>query len=130
MIAILFAALAAAPAHAAGDRDTWLAAKAAGAEYGVSASLLVSIRCHENPKRCNDYKACGVKRGRGWAPGGLRGQMMACARTVKHYAKKHGWDPMLLTRSQVSHLGQHYAEGSLHWGKQVWSFYSRMGRSK
>ena len=54
LAAALIAALTAAPAHGAGDRDTWLAAKAASAKHGVSATLLVSIRCHENPKRCND----------------------------------------------------------------------------
>jgi hypothetical protein len=125
-VTLLLLAAFAATCYGAGDRDTWTAAKAAGAKHGVSATLLVSIRLHENPRRSADYKACGVKRGHGWAPGGLSGQMMACARTVKHYATKHGWDAGGLTKAQVRHLGQHYAEGSTHWGAQVWSLYRRM----
>jgi hypothetical protein len=125
-VTILLLAAVATLCHGAGDKDTWLAAKAAGAKHGVSATLLVSIRCHENPRRSADYKACGVKRGHGWAPGGLKGQMMACAKTVKHYAKSHSWDAHKLTKAQIRHLGQHYAEGSLAWGRSVWSLYRRM----
>lgn len=130
----LYAALAAAllaptPALAAGDRDTWAVAKAAAAKYHVSATLLVSIRLHENPLRRNDYKACGVKDPTGrhrWYPGGLKGQLHKCADIVARYAKRHGWDPEQPTQAQVRALGRFYAEGSNHWGDSVWSLYRRM----
>jgi hypothetical protein len=128
---LLLAALLAAPpgAHAAGDRDTWTVAKAAAAKYRVSATLVVAIRVHENPLRRNDYKACGVKDPTGrhkWYPGGLKGQVNKCADIVARYAKRHGWDPEHPTRAQVMALGKFYAEGSNHWGAQVWSLYRRM----
>ena len=123
----LFLAALAATCHAAGDRDTWVAAKAAGAKHGVSATLLVSIRCHENPKRCNDYKACGVKRpGGGWWPGGLRGQMNKCAQIVANHAKAHGWDPRKPTKARIDRLSYRYAEGLASWRTGVWALYRRM----
>lgn len=153
-LAALTAVLAATPqAHAAGDHDTWAIAKEAAAKYHVSATLLVCIRLHENPKRRNDYKACGVKnphrytrgkrdaywRGK-WYPGGLKGQLHKCADIVSRYAKRYNkgvlkrkhrrpgdlFDPEKPTQEQVAALGRFYAEGSNHWGKQVWSLYRRM----
>lgn len=117
------------PAHAIGDRDNWIAAKQAGAKYHVDPALLVAIRHHENPKRRNDYKACGVRDPSGrhkWYPGGMSGQYHKCAWIVARHAKRHGWSSMHPSRKQVSHLGQHYAEGSLDWGRHVWYYYSRM----
>jgi len=114
------------PAQAAGDRDNWTVAKHVAAEFGVSPVLMIGIRYHENPKRHNDYKALGVKRGHGWWPGGMSGQYHKAAQIVARYAKRHGWDPRKPTRQQVSDLGAFYAEGSRHWGREVWSFYRRM----
>jgi len=141
--AALAALLAPPPAHAAGDRDTWAVAKQAAAKYHVAPALVVAVRIHENPRRCNDYKACGVKnpyrftRGKRdpywrckWWPGGLKGQLFKCADIVARYAKRHKWNPEHPTRVQVRALGQFYAEGSTHWGRSVWSLYSRMAPTR
>ncbi len=143
LLALTAALLGSTPALAAGDRDTWAVAKEAGAKHHVAPALVVAVRIHENPLRCNDYKACGVKnpyrftRGKRdpywrckWWPGGLKGQLNKCADIIARYAKRHKWDPLKPTRSQVSALGKFYAEGSTHWGQSVWRLYSRMAPTR
>lgn len=123
--------LAATLCHAApaklGDAANWAAAKHAVTTVSphIPAALLVAIRYSECPLRRWDYKALGIKRGRGWWPGGLAGQYNKGADIVARHATRHRWGPLAPTRAQVCHLGTHYAEGSTSWGAQVWALYQR-----
>lgn len=121
-------------AHAYSDPATWSIANQAGEKYGVAPALLVAIRVHENPRKSADHKACGVKDPTGrrrWYPGGLRGQLFKCADIVARYAKRHEWGGAHCpTKAQVRALGRFYAEGSTHWGAQVWSLYRSMAPTR
>ena len=141
---IVAAFLLAAPAHAGRvpDARNVLVASCMADKYHVSRALLLAIRYHENPSRLADYKACGCrtpervaralrKAGKPvsrWAPGGIWGQYRVCAQTVARRFAQHEW-PLHPTRAQVTHLGEHYAEGSQEWGPDVWNLYQQFKRN-
>lgn len=118
-----------------GDLRNWHCAVMAGHQYGVAPELLLAIRAHENPSPSADYKALGCKcwcgHCRGWQHGGMRGQYLSGAKTVRRIARgdtKHkqwDWDPQDPTESNVYALGRAYANGSNTWGSPVWALYRR-----